>query len=159
MCALFQSKDEIRWLTEGITQDRTPGLRSYLMKELDIEEVDSARKCSLSKSVGTISCPFRRMTSGSYSFYKFLYLDKKTSVAMSMECSPKLCPSCVFRTGTHVAPFQNDANSPNAYLSVETDTETSLPIVKVNASRQDEEVQKVSEGVRYSRIRYCCRSD
>ena len=38
--ALFQSSGEIKWLSDEITQDRTPDLRSYLMQELDVEEVD-----------------------------------------------------------------------------------------------------------------------
>ena len=37
---LFQSNSEIKWLSDEITQDRAPDLRSYLMQELDIEEVD-----------------------------------------------------------------------------------------------------------------------
>ena len=36
---LFQSDDDIKWLSGEITQDRTPGLRSYLMSELDVEEI------------------------------------------------------------------------------------------------------------------------
>ena len=39
LSALFQSRVEIKWLSSDITQDRTPDLRSYLMQELDIEEV------------------------------------------------------------------------------------------------------------------------
>ena len=38
--ALFQSNGDIKWLSDEITQDRTPDLRSYLMRELDVEEVD-----------------------------------------------------------------------------------------------------------------------
>jgi len=36
---LFQSDDDIKWLSGEITQDRTPDLRSYLMSELDVEEI------------------------------------------------------------------------------------------------------------------------
>lgn len=36
---LFQSNDNIRWLSGEITQDRTPELRSYLMNEIDVEEI------------------------------------------------------------------------------------------------------------------------
>lgn len=37
--SLFQTTDNLKWLVEEITQDRTPELRSYLMKELSVEEV------------------------------------------------------------------------------------------------------------------------
>ncbi|MCD6174527.1 MAG: hypothetical protein J7K65_01995, partial [Planctomycetes bacterium] len=36
---LFQSDDDIKWLSGEITQDLTPDLRSYLMSELDVEEI------------------------------------------------------------------------------------------------------------------------
>ena len=39
LTALFQSDQELAWLSEDITQDRTPELRHYLMEELDIAEV------------------------------------------------------------------------------------------------------------------------
>ena len=33
---LFQSDHDLAWLSEDITVDRTPELRSYLMDELDV---------------------------------------------------------------------------------------------------------------------------
>lgn len=39
LTALFHGEQEIAWLSEEITQDRTPELRQYLMRELDIVEV------------------------------------------------------------------------------------------------------------------------
>ena len=36
---LFQSDQELVWLSEDITIDRTPDLRTYLMNELDVHEV------------------------------------------------------------------------------------------------------------------------
>lgn len=48
---LFQSTATIKWLTREITQDRTPVLRSYLIDELEVEEVTPdgfARKISYS---------------------------------------------------------------------------------------------------------------
>ena len=39
LCALFQSDDDIKWLTGSITENQTPDLRSYLMKQLDIYEI------------------------------------------------------------------------------------------------------------------------
>jgi hypothetical protein len=39
LCMLFDSKTALNWLIDEITQDRTPDLRTYLLKELNIEEV------------------------------------------------------------------------------------------------------------------------
>ena len=39
LAALFDSHDDISWLSEEITADRTPDLRRYLMEELGIAEV------------------------------------------------------------------------------------------------------------------------
>ena len=47
---LFQATKITKWLSADITQDRTPDLRSYVMNELDVEEVTPdgfARKLSL----------------------------------------------------------------------------------------------------------------
>lgn len=37
--ALFQAKNPLGWVTEEITQDRTPELRQYLMQELNVPEL------------------------------------------------------------------------------------------------------------------------
>jgi hypothetical protein len=37
--ALFGPPEELHWLSEEITQDRTPELRQYLMRELEISEI------------------------------------------------------------------------------------------------------------------------
>ena len=39
LTGLFQSDDGLVWLSAEITAGRTPGLREYLMRELDVEEV------------------------------------------------------------------------------------------------------------------------
>jgi len=39
LAALFEEEGESLWLSEDITQDRTPELRQYLMQELDVPEV------------------------------------------------------------------------------------------------------------------------
>ncbi len=38
LAELFESEGEVCWLTEEITQDRSPEVRSYLIQELDIQE-------------------------------------------------------------------------------------------------------------------------
>jgi len=37
--ALYGAETELHWLSDDISQDRTPGLRQYLLDELDIDEV------------------------------------------------------------------------------------------------------------------------
>lgn len=37
---LFQTDEEIKWLSGEITEDRTPALRTFLLNELDVEEID-----------------------------------------------------------------------------------------------------------------------
>ena len=41
--ALYGESNEMSWLSADITQDRTPGIREYLMGELGVEEVDPER--------------------------------------------------------------------------------------------------------------------
>jgi hypothetical protein len=40
LVTLFKAKEEIAWLSEDITYNRTPELRRYLMKELYVDEVE-----------------------------------------------------------------------------------------------------------------------
>lgn len=41
LTALYGESQELTWLSDDITQDRTPGLRRYLMQELNIEEIET----------------------------------------------------------------------------------------------------------------------
>ena len=40
LTALYQKVQELAWLSDDITLDRAPDLRDYLMKELNVEEID-----------------------------------------------------------------------------------------------------------------------
>ncbi len=135
--ALFQSHAEIKWLSSDITQDRTPDLRSYLMQELKIEEVTPetfARNLSKQFLANQNDEWFIK-------FYDFLSDQKalwrpprwKRDESGILRNKPILR----LQDGRHVNPFRYDG-SPNAYLATESDTETSLPIVKVELSRRGE---------------------
>ena len=135
--ALFQSNDEIKWLSNEITQDRTPDLRSYLMQELDVEEVGPevfARNLS-EQFLG------RQDNEWFIRFYEFL----SEQNALWRPPRWKYDEGGILRTkpilrlqdGSHVNPFRSDG-SPNAYLAVGPDAETSLPIVKVELSQNKE---------------------
>ena len=142
---LFQANGEIKWLSDEITQDRTPDLRSYLMQELDVEEVDPE--------------VFARYMSEQFlasqddewiiRFYEFFSAQR----ALWRPPISKHDRGGILRTkpilrlqdGSHVNPFRNDG-SPNAYLAIEPDTETSLQIVKVELS-QNKMVREFLKGL------------
>ncbi len=137
---LFQPDDEVKWLPANVTQDRTPDLRGYLMEKLKVEEITPevfARNLSRQFLVIQDDEWFA-------GFYKFLSVQKalwrrphwRGETGGILRNKPILR----LQDGTHVTPFQND-DSPNAYLAVGTDTETSLPIVKIELA-QDEEARK-----------------
>ena len=134
---LFQSDGEVKWLPDNVTQDRTPDLRRYLMEKLKVEEITPevfARNLSEQFLVTQDDEWFA-------GFYKFLSvrdaLWRRPSWRGGAEGILRNKPILRLQDGSHVAPFQNAA-SPNACLAVGTDTETSLPIVKVALSSDDE---------------------
>ena len=135
--ALFQSNGEIKWLSDEITQDRTPDLRSYLMQELDVDEIDPevfARNLSEQFLASQDDEWFIR-------FYEFLSEQKALWRPPRWKYDEKgilrTKPILRLQDGLHANPFKQDG-SPNAYLAVGSDTETSLPIVKVELSQNKE---------------------
>lgn len=129
--ALFQSGNEIKWLTGKITQDRTPDLRFYLMSELNVDEI-TPDKFANSLSEGFLA---EQTDEWFIRFYKFL-LGQKTLWHYPLTWRPILR----LQDGMHVNPSRPD-KSPTAYLASEKDVETSLPIIKLSIS-QDEEAHK-----------------
>ena len=130
-----QSNDTVKWLSSEITQDRTPNLRQYLM-DLEVEDFEVTPDTFARR----LSKPFLSTQSDEWfiKFYKFL------------SAQPALwrLPRSVLRTKPilrlqdreHVNPFRED-NSPNAYLPIGWDTDTSFPIVKIELS-EDEDALK-----------------
>ena len=127
---LFGSNNEIKWLSDEITQDRTPELRSFLMK-LDLEEVRP--RLFFSK----LSKQFLEQQSDEWfiRFYRFL---STHFGELRSDLSTK--PILRLQDGTHVKPPRGDGSSPSAYLASEADTDTPSPIIKVELT-QDEEVR------------------
>ena len=127
---LFDSSNEIKWLSDEITQDRTPELRSFLMK-LDVEEVRPPTFASrlseefLEQQDDTWFIEFYRFLSTHYRDLRY-YLPTK--------------PILRLEDGTHVNPPRGDGSSPSAYLASEADADTPSPIIKVELT-QDEEVR------------------
>ena len=125
--ALFQSNDTIKWLPDNITENRTHDLHSYLTKELKVKEVGpEAFADSLSEEFLTA-----QNDEWFLKFYEFLSDQEK--LWRPQRSTIKNKPILRLQNGTQVKPFRSDG-SPNAYLAVGGDKETTLPIVKVELS-------------------------
>ena len=140
---LFNAKKLLKWISGEITETERPrhDLWKYLREELKVEEVtpDSfARK---------IECSFLENQTDDWmiAFYTYLVGQKTLWKA----CKPgsnswwdKAGPLRAkeflrLQSGSHVRPFHDDG-SPNAYLTVGTDIDTTLPIVRSNISQHEE---------------------
>ena len=146
---LFQSNDKIKWLSDNITQDRTHDLHSYLTKEIEVEEVDPetfARR---------LSEQFLAVQDDEWfiKFYEFLSDQKalwrppRRPPRWQYDTTSGILrnkPILRLQNGSQVNPFRSDG-SPNAYLAVGTNSETSLPIVKVTLSSHHEAHQFLSQ--------------
>ncbi len=133
---LFQSNNEIKWLSTDITQDRTPDLRSYLTSELEVGEVDPdvfARQISRRFLARRDDVWFIR-------FYEFLSEQKALWRPPRWEYDSggilRRKPILPLQDGTYVNPFRDDG-SPKAYLAVKADIDTSFPIVKLTLSENE----------------------
>ena len=134
--ALFQSDNEIKWLTEGITQDRTFDLRAYLINELLVDEFTPE------KFAGNLSKEFLAEQTDEWfiRFYSFLSAQKALwRRPRGGETGGVLLNKPILRleNGSHVEPHQAN-NSPIAFIVDENDADTSLPIVKVKLSKNKE---------------------
>ncbi|MCY4554602.1 MAG: RNA chaperone Hfq [Candidatus Poribacteria bacterium] len=121
----------LKWLSAAITLDRTPSLRRYIMDSLEVEEVTPdmfARR--LSKKFLS-----RQTDEWFIKFYKFL--SDQPALWRSGGSVLRTKPILRLQDGTHVNPSQEDL-LPAAYLSVGTNTNAALPVVKWEIS-QDED--------------------
>ena len=124
---LFQSNDDIKWLSGEITQDRIPDLRSYLMSELDVEEITPdgfARR---------ISSTFLASQTDDWfiAFYKYLSgqeaLWRSPRWARDSGGLLRLKPILRLQDNKQEVPFRSDGMA-NAYLP--PPEETDFPVVK-----------------------------
>ena len=121
---LFQSDDDIKWLSGEITQDRTPDLRSYLINELDVEEIRPETFVEL------LTDEFLQAQTDTWiiQFYNFLGNDrsklwKKPDSVLRKKKILRL------EDNFHVIPFRADGR-PNAYLP--SSSKTNFPTIKKN---------------------------
>lgn len=133
---LFQSEDTIKWLAGSITQDRTPELRTYLLNELDVEEVtpDSfARKI-------TQSFLFKQIDEWLLKFYGYLSgqeaLWRSPRWSWDSEGPLRSKPIVRLQDDSQVPPFRADGTTPNAFLPPPEDTD--FPIVKPSIASDEQ---------------------
>lgn len=105
---LFEEEHDVAWISEQVTQERTPDLRTYLLRELDVDEVAPE---ALARR---ISEKFLSMQSDEWMvlFYKFLLgqeaLWKKTRYQWGADGILRNKPFVRVETGKHIVPFNDD---------------------------------------------------
>jgi hypothetical protein len=116
----YDAKSPLSWVTDEISEYKTPELREYLMKELGVEEFTSQ----------TLASKFTERFIANQSdewminFYKYL-LDQRALWSKGGVLRKK--PFIRLEDGTHVPPF-DDQDRPNAFLP--GDSPTDFPTVK-----------------------------
>lgn len=135
---LFGVSSDVRWLPGDITRGKAPDLRTYLLDELDVDEVTPE------VFVRKVSGHFFREQSDEWmvSFYKYIGSSQqalwKPALGRWSSAGPlRSKPFVRLQDGSHVKPFRDD-DSPNVYLTNGSYTETSLPIVKIELSQHEE---------------------
>ena len=118
---LFKSKHSTSWLTDTISQDRTPNLRKYLMEDLGVDEITP--QTILPKLVTSF---LRHQGDG---WICRLYGFLKGQAALHRQA--KIAPIIRLSDGTHVPAFVDDA--PQAFLPGSVKTE--FPTVHEGACR------------------------
>ena len=108
---LFKSKHSTSWLTDTISQDRTPALRTYLMEDLDVDEVTP--QTILPKLVTS----FLRHQGDGWICRLYGFLKGQTALHRQAKSAPIIRLS----DGTHVPAFVDEA--PQAFLPGSVQTE------------------------------------
>jgi len=118
LAALFDSNEPLTWLSEEITQDRTPELRQYLVKDLQVPEVEP------STVVSRISKVFLEAQSNVWivQFYEFLLAQP----ALWRYSGLREKPIIRLENGSHITPWIG--KQPQAFLPGLTVTD--FPMVR-----------------------------
>lgn len=106
------------WLSDDITQDRTPGLRQYLMRELGIQEMTPATIVPL------LNAEFLEAQPDEWILQLYEFLNgQEATVRRRLDTLPLIR----LRDGSHVT-AEDDDGRPNAFLPGEIQTD--FPMVK-----------------------------
>jgi len=133
---LFQSTATIKWLAGEITQDRTPDLRSYLISELDVEEVTPdglARRIShsfLSVQPDEWFVDFYGYLSGQEALWRAPRWERDPGGVLRSK------PILRLANGSQEAPFKPDGTTPNAFMP--PPEETAFPVVSRSIVTDDQ---------------------
>ncbi len=124
---LFKTNEEIKWLSDKISQGRTPDLRNYIMDELDVKEI------SPSDFAGEITRSFLENQKDNWFIEFYEYLSGQERLWRSPRSSGQSAgilrekPILRLEDNSHVPPFRSDGTE-MAYFPPHR--ETDLPIIK-----------------------------
>ncbi len=116
LAALFDMDGELDWLSAEISQDRTPELREYLMRELEIEEVTPEAV------LPRLDADFLEAQTDDWVCRLYEFLNEQTGLHPRTLALPLIR----LEDGTHVKPQEN--GQPQAFLPGHI--ETSFPTVR-----------------------------
>lgn len=125
LATLFAVDGQLPWLSEGITQDRTPELRRYLMEELDIAEVTPETVLPM------LNKAFLEAQSDEWILSLYEFLNGRLALHRRLEDVPLVR----LADGPHVKP-KNANGQPQAFLP--SAVETGFPTVKASVCGTDE---------------------
>ena len=138
----IESGDELKWLSADITQDLTPNLREYLTDCLEIKEV---RPTTFANE---LSEDFLSTQTDEWfiEFYVFLLGQSALWSATSILRTKPILSKPILRleNGTHVNP-PKDKLSSDVYLSINSEVDPSLPIVKSSISQDNGALKFLTE--------------
>jgi Domain of unknown function (DUF3883) len=118
LTSLFGGTKQLAWLSGDITQDRTPALRRYLMREHEIDEITPAAV------MRALSNDFLEAQSDFWIIRLYEFLSGQPALLRSPQLSDK--PIIRLENGSHVPAFRN--RQPQAFLP--TSSESKFPTVK-----------------------------
>ena len=111
LAQIFGITQKIKWLIHGISQDRTPQLRQYLMSELSIDEITPER------ILPKIDTHFLKMQTNDWIRRLYEFLHDRHHLLKRVEDLPLIR----LTNGQHVPVFQDD--QPQAFLPGKTKTD------------------------------------
>ena len=123
-----ESDSEMKWLSADITQDRTPNLRQYLIRFLGFQDVTPPVFSD------KLSIDFLCRQSDEWFVKFYVFLSGRSALWNSEVSTLRTKPILRLENGTHVNPPKNRLTS-DVYLSLDAETDSSLPIVKSSISQ------------------------
>ena len=123
LAGLFQSDHEPAWLSEDITVDRTPELRSYLIEELDVHEVTPEWLAP------RLSKEFLEAQPDEWIEQLYVFLNGQIALLQRLRQMPLIR----LEDGSHVA---FNKNQPQAFLPV--GDRTDFPTVRKNVCQSED---------------------